>query len=96
MKTKLLIMAMAVFTLFSCNNENQGSSEKVAKVDSVQTANKKAERQLAGGWSKSEVTPEAEKALDFVLQQMNTSAKLDKIVSVKTQIVKGRNYDIDF
>jgi len=56
----------------------------------------KPKRQLAGGWSKTEVTPEAKKALDFVLQQMNTSAKLDKIISVKTQIVKGRNFDIDF
>jgi len=56
----------------------------------------KKERKLAGGWSETEVTPEAKKALDFVLQQMNTSAKLDKIISVKTQIVKGRNFDIDF
>ena len=37
-----------------------------------------------------------EKAVEFVLQRMNTSAKLDKIVKVKMQIVKGRNYDIDF
>ncbi len=57
---------------------------------------KQPKRQLAGGWSKTEITPEVEKALDFVLQQMNTSAKLDKIVSAKMQIVKGRNYDIDF
>ena len=57
---------------------------------------KQLERQLAGGWSETKVTPEVEKALDFVLQQMNTSAKLDKIVSVKYQIVKGKNYDIDF
>ncbi len=56
----------------------------------------KQQRQMAGGWSESEVTPEVEKALDFVLQQMNTSAKLDKIVSVKTQVVAGINYDIDF
>ena len=34
--------------------------------------------------------------MDFVLAQMNTSAKLDKIVAVKYQIVKGKNYDIDF
>ncbi len=56
----------------------------------------KQPKQLQGGWSKTEVTPEVEKALHFVLQQMNTSAKLDRIVSVKTQIVKGRNYNIDF
>jgi len=53
-------------------------------------------RQLAGGWSETEVTPEVEKALDFVLKQMNSSAKLDKIVNVKTQVVAGINYDIDF
>ncbi len=57
---------------------------------------KQPERKLAGGWSKTEITPEVEKALDFVLKQMNTSAKLDKIVAVKYQIVKGKNYDIDF
>ena len=51
---------------------------------------------MTGGWSETKVTPEAEKALDFVLQQMNTSAKLDKIVKVKTQVVAGVNYDIDF
>ncbi|MCK5815628.1 MAG: hypothetical protein KAH07_06760, partial [Flavobacteriaceae bacterium] len=53
-------------------------------------------KSLAGGWSETEVSPEVEKALDFVLQQMNTSAKLDKIVKVKTQVVAGVNYDIDF
>ena len=51
---------------------------------------------LAGGWSETEVTPTVEKAVAFVLQQMNTSAKLSEIVHVKMQIVKGRNYDIDF
>lgn len=57
---------------------------------------KKHEKSMAGGWNETEVTPEAEKALDFVLKQMNTSAKLDKIIAVKYQIVKGKNYDIDF
>ncbi|RUA07003.1 MAG: amidohydrolase [Flavobacteriia bacterium] len=56
----------------------------------------KKEKQLAGGWSETQVTPEVEKALDFVLKKMNTSAKLDKIVKVKTQVVAGVNYDIDF
>ncbi len=53
-------------------------------------------KSMPGGWSETEVTPEVEKALNFVLQQMNTSAKLDKITHVKTQVVAGINYDIDF
>ena len=58
--------------------------------------NKKHDRNLAGGWSETEVTPEVEKALAFVLAQMNTSSKLDKIIKVRTQVVAGINYDIDF
>ena len=57
---------------------------------------KKQGKRLLGGWSDSEVTPDVEAALDTVLKQMNTSAKLEKILSVKTQVVAGLNYDIDF
>ncbi len=53
-------------------------------------------KSIPGGWSETEITPDVEKALDHVLEQMNTSAKFDKIVKVKTQIVAGKNYDIDF
>ena len=48
------------------------------------------------GWNESEVTPEVKAALDSVLKQMNTSAKLKKILGVKTQVVAGMNYAIDF
>ncbi|EKM28470.1 2-oxoglutarate dehydrogenase [Vibrio harveyi] len=51
---------------------------------------------LAGGWSQGEVTPEAQQALDFVLGQMNTAAKLKEILSVRTQVVNGINYAIEF
>ncbi len=54
------------------------------------------EKSLTGGWKDTEVTPEVEKTLGFVLQQMNTTSKLDKITKVKTQVVAGVNYDIDF
>ncbi len=53
-------------------------------------------RSMPGGWSSAEVTPEVEKALDYVLERMNTFAKLEKILEVKTQVVAGLNYDIDF
>ena len=37
MKTKLLIMAMAVLTLFSCNNAPQKSADKTTQIDSTKT-----------------------------------------------------------
>lgn len=51
---------------------------------------------MAGGWVTSTVTPEVEAALDHVLGMMNTSAKLKQILDVKTQVVSGINYAIDF
>lgn len=53
-------------------------------------------RSMPGGWSTTEVTPEVEKALDYVLKRINTAAKLEKILEVRTQVVAGINYDIDF
>jgi len=59
-------------------------------------AGKSEMKSVPGGWHKDKVTPDVKEALDFVLKQMNTSAKLDKIISVKKQVVAGMNYDIDF
>jgi hypothetical protein len=52
---------------------------------------------VAGGYQvQSSVPPEAEQALATVLAQMNTAAKLDKIIEVRTQVVAGINYAITF
>ncbi len=37
MKTKLVIMAIAVLTLFSCNNRDQKSADKTAQIDNIKT-----------------------------------------------------------
>ena len=83
---KNVFFAFLTLSLFACDAEptDKNNAETPGK------------RQLAGGWANAEITPDVEQALDFVLMQMNTSAKLDKIVSVKTQIVKGKNFDITF
>ena len=54
-------------------------------------------KQLAGGWSKqSEVSDDAQVALDWVLGQMNTAAELRVIRAVWTQVLAGVNYAIEF
>ncbi|PMI45978.1 2-oxoglutarate dehydrogenase, partial [Vibrio splendidus] len=53
-------------------------------------------KNLTGGWSQSDITPQAKQALDVVLGQMNTSTKLKQILSVRTQVVAGLNYAIEF
>ena len=91
MKIRVAILTVFVLVLFSCNNTTQKGNTENSEVNKEIT-----DKQLVGGWSESEVTPEVEKVVDYVLQQMNTTAKLDAILLVKTQIVSGKNYDINF
>ena len=71
---------LGLFTLSLLGRAGEADNKTVDQTNTEQIV----ERQLAGGWSNTEVTPEIEKILDFVLMQMNTAAKLDKIVAVKT------------
>jgi len=55
------------------------------------------EHRLAGGWSRQdEPSEDARAALNWVLGQMNTSAHLRRIREVRTQVVAGLNYAIEF
>ena len=93
MKKTLLASLVCVVVLAGCNQKE----EAVAPTQSQPEANPICNAEnLAGGWSQSEVTPEAQQALDFVLGQMNTAAKLKEILSVRTQVVNGLNYAIEF
>ncbi|WP_045497896.1 cystatin domain-containing protein [Vibrio hyugaensis] len=93
MKKTLLASLVCVVALAGCNQKE----ETVAPTQSQPEANPICSAEnLAGGWSRGEVTPEAQQALDFVLGQMNTAAKLKEILSVRTQVVNGINYAIEF
>ncbi|CAH1606336.1 2-oxoglutarate dehydrogenase [Vibrio jasicida] len=93
MKKTLLASLVCVVALAGCNQKE----ETVAPTQSQSEANPICNAEnLAGGWSQGEVTPEAQQALDFVLGQMNTAAKLKEILSVRTQVVNGLNYAIEF
>lgn len=82
----LLFIGLSVILFSSCGGKSQ-KNEVNSKINS---------EKLVGGWRNAEVDTATEKALEFVLKQMNSSAKLEKITNVKVQIVSGKNYDIDF
>ncbi len=53
-------------------------------------------KNLAGGWSKKQISPQSQEALDFALSSMYSDAKLIKVLSVYSQVVNGTNYAIEF
>ena len=56
----------------------------------------KTNKMIPGGWSDAEIDPMAEEAVAFAIEQMNTSAKLKEIKSVRKQVVKGLNFELSF
>jgi len=54
------------------------------------------DRQRVGGYQEVEIDQRVEHAVAFVISQMNTSSKLQKIIGAKAQVVNGMNYDIIF
>ena len=51
---------------------------------------------LVGGWSDGEVDPLVVEAVDFIIAEMKTTAKLKTIKEVKKQVVSGLNFDVIF
>ncbi|MCE2570052.1 cystatin family protein [Motilimonas eburnea] len=53
-------------------------------------------KNLAGGWSQKDMSPQAQETLDFALNSMVTDAQLTKVLSVHSQVVNGVNYAFEF
>lgn len=92
---RLTILACSSILLFTAGCAQQTEQETILTSDNINPLCN-VDNGMAGGWNTSTVTPEVEKATNYVLSMMNTSAKLEEIVAVKTQVVAGTNYAIDF
>jgi hypothetical protein len=57
---------------------------------------KNDDKQRVGAYQEVEVDQRVEEAVAFVLGGMGTSAKLEKIVGARAQVVNGMNYDVTF
>ncbi|NVN80399.1 MULTISPECIES: cystatin domain-containing protein [Vibrio] len=91
MKKVLLVTIFSVAALAGCSQKSEVPEQAQETANPICST-----KNLTGGWSQSDITPEAKQALDVVLGQMNTSAKLERILSVRTQVVAGLNYAIEF
>ena len=92
---RLTILACSSILLFTSGCAQQTKQETIQTSDNMNPLCN-IDNGMAGSWNTSIVTPEVENATNYVLAMMNTSAKLEKILAVKTQVVAGTNYAIDF
>lgn len=76
--------------------EIKGVVYRGAYHDNGGAMEKSGDRQLVGGYRDVETDQGVEDAVAFLLGRMNTSAKLERIVSARAQVVNGTNYDVTF
>lgn len=81
---------IAVATLAGCS-QNTNSEQSNRPVSAMCQS-----KPMPGGWSVSEITPDAQRAIDTVMSQMNTASPLKQVNEVRTQVVNGVNYAIEF
>ncbi|EGR2189976.1 pyruvate dehydrogenase [Vibrio parahaemolyticus] len=78
--------------LVGCQPKNQEETTHVtASADVCNT-----QGNMPGGWNEFDATPDAQKAMAFVLKQMDTLSSFKQILTVHAQIVSGVNYAIEF
>ncbi|EKO3418975.1 cystatin domain-containing protein [Vibrio fluvialis] len=99
---KFVIPCLGLILLAGCDQAQQSAAEgnstqnAAPQVTDNATSAMCSNEKLAGGWHDAEVSPEAEQAVDAVLDQMGNNVRLKSILAVKTQVVNGTNYAIEF
>ncbi|ENY6169608.1 cystatin domain-containing protein [Vibrio fluvialis] len=99
---KFVIPCLGLILLAGCDQAQQSAAEgnstqnAAPQVTGNATSAMCSNEKLAGGWHDAEVSPEAEQAVDAVLAQMGNNVRLKSILAVKTQVVNGTNYAIEF
>lgn len=81
---------------FSLENGETWNALVYRDLDGNYSLTQKSKMPMPGGWSNTEITPEVEEAVEFVVSHLNNASALKEIVSAKSQVVRGVNYDVTF
>ena len=92
MKLKTVSICALLVLLAGCQQENPSQATQL--TTSADVCN--TQGNMPGGWNEFNATPDAQKAMAFVLKRMDTIASFKQILNVHAQIVSGVNYAIEF
>lgn len=90
-------MKKVIFTSILTLTALMGCSQSSVSESKAQPVNAMCQSEpMPGGWSVSQITPDVQQAIDTVMAQMNTASPLKEVNEVRTQVVNGINYAIEF
>ena len=87
MSRTLIIGALALVALSGCSSHTEPKKPIPAMCQSGEN--------LAGGWQDAELTPDAQQAVNTLLDRMNNASPLESVTQIRTQVVNGINYAIE-
>jgi hypothetical protein len=99
---RFLLPLFGVLALAGCDQQTKTESTKVleptAVVAETETVSSPicASELMPGGWQATEITDEAKEALQSALAKIENHAQLKGIIDVRSQVVNGVNYAIEF
>ncbi|WP_340479458.1 cystatin domain-containing protein [Vibrio anguillarum] len=99
---RFLLPLFGLLALAGCDQQTQTESAKALEPTAVVTETDAvpspicASELMPGGWQATEITDEAKEALKSALAQMESNAQLKDIIDVRSQVVNGVNYAIEF
>ncbi len=89
MRLQKVLAGALLILLVGCQQYNPDNSADMADVCTTQA-------NVPGGWKTFEVTPDVQRAMDFVLTRLDTLSAFKQILNVHAQIVSGVNYALEF
>lgn len=95
---RFLLPLFGLLALAGCDQQTQTESAKALEPTAVDAVPSPicASELMPGGWQATEITDEAKEALKSALAQMESNAQLKDIIDVRSQVVNGVNYAIEF
>ncbi|EOU3285384.1 cystatin [Vibrio harveyi] len=92
MRTAVLVLSALPFATSTFAVDKQMSPALKKKMQAICSS----QGGVPGGWQIAKVTPDAERSLSMILHQMNATDKLKQINDVRTQVVGGIHYAMEF
>jgi len=93
MKKVILMSVISAIALMGCSEK---ANTEPAHVQTPAKAMCSTEAMPGGWFNADEVSPEAHRAVELALEQMDSTSALKQITDVRTQVVAGMNYAVEF
>ncbi|ANQ24141.1 pyruvate dehydrogenase [Vibrio natriegens] len=92
MKFKTMSACALLVLLVGCQQNSPEETTEITTSADVCSS----QGNMPGGWKMFKSTPDVQKAMAFVLTEMDSASSFKQIINVHAQIVSGVNYAIEF